>query len=326
MPCALEGRRVSLLVVVWLCGCATSPVAGSAAVEVAVTAADAGDAPLTDSGGDTSGSQTASDLAAEAAADAIGAVAANDVAVADASAEADSKDGADSIDAVMSVDSSAALDSVEMDALPAPSKDADDQTDGEWDGQLADVPDASDAPAAETDAGLCEYKSQPLWVPPPAKQPCQVEADCIAPTGYAATCWPDGCHLSQKVVGQCINNVDCDDASPGTIDVCVIEPGEAAGYCISKCTQDCTSSQACDDGLACTFDYCIKGAGCGMCAHKVVGCCWDDQCGDGDPCTADWCEAAECKHAVCLPACSPAEDGGPADGADAAPDVLADGA
>lgn len=320
MPCAPYRKPVSLLVVAWLCGCSTAPVAVTDATEVAVGAADAGEAPLTDSGEDTAAAQSVSDLAAEAVPDAVDGVAANDVSVAEESAEADSTDG------MVSVESSGALDAVDMDALPVPPADADAQTDGELGGQLADVSDASDAPAADTGAGLCEYKSQPLWVPPPAKQPCQVEADCIAPAGYATTCWPDGCHLFNKVIDMCVGNVECDDGSPGTIDFCVIEPGEAAGYCVSKCTQDCTSSDVCDDGLACTLDSCIKGAGCEMCAHKVVGCCWDDQCGDGDPCTADWCEAAECKHAACLPACSPVDAGGPADGADAVQDVLADGA
>jgi slime mold repeat-containing protein len=86
------------------------------------------------------------------------------------------------------------------------------------------------------------------------------------------------------------------DADVGTLALChvagsdhhtivvaaaAIEAHLAHGDTVGECALDCTSSDACEDGNACTNDVCTPGGGC---AHTAV------DCNDGNECTIDSCD------------------------------------
>jgi len=102
----------------------------------------------------------------------------------------------------------------------------------------------------------------------------------------------------------CINDINiCDDKDPCTIDSCDVDTGACVylpnvGKCSDKnaCTTDdtcvagvCSGVETdCDDGTACTDDFCDTKAGC---IHAPV----NQACDDGSVCTLDdWCNDGVC--------------------------------
>ncbi len=123
----------------------------------------------------------------------------------------------------------------------------------------------------------------------------------------------------QCVDGLCVPGaeVDCDDASPCTTDVC--EPAVGCQYTILDGACDdadaCTTGDLCkdgacvgtlvkcDDGNPCTSDYCDPAVGCVFTPHTGA-------CSDGDPCTLDdKCSAGACVPGAPDPLCCDADEG-----------------
>ncbi|MBL8785934.1 MAG: hypothetical protein JNJ59_13620 [Deltaproteobacteria bacterium] len=142
--------------------------------------------------------------------------------------------------------------------------------------------------------------------------------------------------------GQCLRGqpISCEDGNPCTDGVCDPAQGcvqmQRSGACDDgdPCTGNGTCSQGtcqpgpaivCNDGLACTADYCKPGVGCATLPRSDVPC--DDgnpctlndlcqagvcvggaalSCNDNNPCTADSCGPNGC---VNTPTAGPCEDG-----------------
>ena len=169
-----------------------------------------------------------------------------------------------------------------------------------------------------------------------------------APCGNGNGCAPEatcsaGVCKGIETSGCCKLNGDCEDGNPCTIDACTKASGTCAHTLVdgfacddgSKCTVGdvcgkgaCVggANQGCDDGKACTADFCLPASGCQHLAF-VTGPCSDGKpcnglesctpggclpgkdpdCNDGNPCTFDKCyDPGGCSHAWTQPntACS----------------------
>ena len=108
--------------------------------------------------------------------------------------------------------------------------------------------------------------------------------------------------------GCCVEDIDCLDSDPCTVEVC-----GANGKCLLGPVPDCCSTAAdCDDGDVCTVDFCnIDEGGCD--ALPIDGCCHSDlDCNDDNPCTEDICpgDGDSCQHKpLCCEADFECEDG-----------------
>lgn len=93
--------------------------------------------------------------------------------------------------------------------------------------------------------------------------------------------------------GCCSADIECDDFDACTIDLC------KDGACIHTKTADplcCNKDADCDDHNICTNDKCIKNK-CQYSTSDEPGCCSKDiECDDKDPCTKDACIASQCSH------------------------------
>ena len=92
---------------------------------------------------------------------------------------------------------------------------------------------------------------------------------------------------------ECVEDGDCDDGNPCTLDGC--KDG--------KCWHDCQEGLVCDDGDPFTDkDACLFDAVTGACVCLGQKECNDDpDCDDGMACTKDWCDATGTCHHDCLP-------------------------
>ena len=149
---------------------------------------------------------------------------------------------------------------------------------------------------------------------------CSTAGDC----DDGDVCTADSCAAPGAVCGHapidgcCVADADCSDGNSCTTDRCDLDTNRCAADPIVDC---CAVDADCEAGPVCTTVSCVAG----QCMREPTrGCCTlDSQCDDGDGCTFDRCEASSCTHA---PSCAPdaGVDGGegPADGADAGPDVV----
>lgn len=72
----------------------------------------------------------------------------------------------------------------------------------------------------------------------------------------------------------CLDDTDCDDGDPCTIDACIDQ------VCFNFPDPDPCCAIDCDDGNACTIDMCVNG----LCVYALAN------CDDGDMCTVDTCD------------------------------------
>jgi hypothetical protein len=109
----------------------------------------------------------------------------------------------------------------------------------------------------ETDEGVC---------------PCQDAGECIARPCQDAACVAGFCAWTNQADG-----TGCDDLNPCTLD----------DACLSGACQG--AARDCEDGLACTVDYCSTGTGGDPCVHMARACddanvCSADSCAEPDGC------------------------------------------
>ena len=86
----------------------------------------------------------------------------------------------------------------------------------------------------------------------------------------------------------CVENLECDDQNPCTLDACI------AGKCSYKFLPGCcTKASDCDDFDLCTKSVCQSG----KCQFVPSGACCESssECDDGHPCTQDHCEQGFCE-------------------------------
>lgn len=101
------------------------------------------------------------------------------------------------------------------------------------------------------------------------------------------TCNPEtGCEPGSPIPSCCSADVDCEDGSACTTNVCDVATGKCASTPVT-----------CDDGDACTTETC----------DPTEGCTYDDvECNDGNPCTSDTCINGKCEF---VPNSNPCDDG-----------------
>ena len=125
------------------------------------------------------------------------------------------------------------------------------------------------------------------------------------------------------LLGMCAGlQLSCSDGDPCTLDRCepktghctiVDKPDGAACDDGVSCTgQDVCANhqcggkvQICDDGDACTVDYCSRKAGAcvfGLLPQCGAPCSEVSECDDGEPCTTDSCKSGHCAFAPATPA------------------------
>jgi hypothetical protein len=203
------------------------------------------------------------------------------------------------------------------------------------DTDLTPEPCASDADCSDGDpctvdgcaAGACQHQLfPPGWC-------CDDDEECDDGIGCTIdSCKSGKCFHTKESNLCCVTDGDCEDFDVCTLDVCV-RNGCAHVFMASDTVCKCQDVLDCNDGLACTSDWCKEGAcyytpapDTGFCCAGAAEC--DDgnpttldaceyktcesvapttcvvaaHCDDENPCTADACDAGTCSHAS-LPAC-----------------------
>lgn len=140
----------------------------------------------------------------------------------------------------------------------------------------------------------CE-EDQCTHVLPPTDCDCGPSGpDCPATPGVCTvpTC-VDNCKcLGQWIDGCCLSDNDCNDANPGTDDVCI---DNSCAY-IPKATQ-CSTDWDCTDNIWCNIDVCFHDNCYRIPDPAQPDCCeFDADCEDCDPCTTDHCFKGTCQH------------------------------
>ncbi len=167
---------------------------------------------------------------------------------------------------------------------------------------------------------LCQPELGCQYIPIPwCQEPCATAADCNSndacdtPTcidGFCANT-PDLCDDGLACTGgqcnptsglcqlfecpactcpTCDSDIDCDDASLCTQDVCLKPAADGPGQCRHL-------PVACRDGNPCTTDLCLAKQGCLFTIKsECTGCQSDGQCQDDTDCTEDTCVDATCQH------------------------------
>jgi subtilisin-like proprotein convertase family protein len=104
----------------------------------------------------------------------------------------------------------------------------------------------------------------------------------------------------------CEDATDCDDGVACTADYCIDSECRFVGQ--QNC---CTADGQCDDGNECTADYCDMNGASGTCKTTVIPngtCCTTiEDCSDGDICTKDLCLGFFCYHNQ-VECCTPATE------------------
>ncbi|MFH1531396.1 MAG: proprotein convertase P-domain-containing protein [Pseudomonadota bacterium] len=104
----------------------------------------------------------------------------------------------------------------------------------------------------------------------------------------------------------CDENADCDDGVACTSDYCI--DSECRFVAQANC---CTADPQCDDENECTADYCQMNGAAGTCQVAVSpngNCCTTvEDCSDGDICTQDLCLGYFCYHTQ-VECCTPATE------------------
>ncbi|MDM7999665.1 MAG: Ig-like domain repeat protein [Dehalococcoidia bacterium] len=127
-------------------------------------------------------------------------------------------------------------------------------------------------------------------------------AECSAPSSTWEKNWGHECRDYQGEQTRCagpnvLETLGCRDCGWVVTDVYVCDGGcemtATGAVCKGKC-----KDEWCDDGDACTIDWCYMGE----CRHeRKLGeeCGCPPSCDDGDPCTTDYCDSSgACQHAV----------------------------
>jgi hypothetical protein len=163
------------------------------------------------------------------------------------------------------------------------------------------------------DEGVCVQE----YVPQPGCENtrCGSDAECEDGSRCTRDACVNGACVSEAFPGCCRSNGDCLDDDPCTVERC--EPDR--GLCLYERDPMCGGCGilGCDDGDACTADFCFDGMCVSFPDPNLPGCqtnpC-DAQggCDDGDRCTKDVCENGFCSHYPdpSLPGCGPRQCNG----------------
>ena len=142
-------------------------------------------------------------------------------------------------------------------------------------------------------ASTCQFVSSCIELGPCVDWICNGQNQCVT-VGTKKDGTPCGnapCDGTQCISGSCALGppMSCDDGNACTQDYCQQWDG--------ACVPEPASGYACDDGKPCTlFDTCVQST-----------CQGSAGCDDKDPCTADSCVANACKHTWLASASCPAE-------------------
>jgi hypothetical protein len=168
----------------------------------------------------------------------------------------------------------------------------------------ASAADCNDGNVCTSDAcgsgGKCTHNFNAL--PCDDGDPCTVADSCL---GGACSGKPD------PACQGCGSAADCDDGNPCTTDTCGASGECANTFNTAPCSDGnpCTSGDTCasgvckpgapddcDDGNACTDDYCQVGVGCVHLSGAGACCSTAADCDDGFDCTVDACTGGKCVH------------------------------
>ena len=145
------------------------------------------------------------------------------------------------------------------------------------------------------DTLLCEF----VWVDGCCTSDLACNLPPLKPDTPEYACKKGSCNLGthtcdfEDIVLCCDVATDCDDGVACTEDYCI--DNECRFIAIGNC---CTADDQCDDDNACTADYCQMNGDAGTCMISVTPdgtCCTTvEDCSDGDICTQDLCLDYHC--------------------------------